>query len=289
MLIKGTLHANGSLNEPIYFQGSRLEEPYKNIPGQWGAILPTPDGSGLFLGGIHFLKGSKENKLNHVIIKNANKGIQVDSVGSSTAPTLTISNSRVENMAVNCLDARTTTVLAYNTVFANSGANTVALKFGGEYEFYHCTIANYFNIKNRNEPALLLNNHFVYNKIIYPFDLKKATFGNCIIYGANEKEISLDNQYNSQAVPTDFNYTFDHCLIKITNTNQINPLNFINSIFNDDPKFSNIAEFNYSLNTLSAAIDVGKTDIANIYPLDINQVSRISDNGPDLGAIEWVE
>jgi hypothetical protein len=63
LFVKGTLKAAGTFEEPISFQGDRLEESYKNVPGQWGAWTEFKDGGLYVYGGLHFLVGSKDNVL----------------------------------------------------------------------------------------------------------------------------------------------------------------------------------------------------------------------------------
>lgn len=277
MFVKGTLNASGTFEKPISFQGDRLEESYRNIPGQWGAYSEFADGSLYVYGGIHFLVGSKDNVLNYSVIKNATKGIQIDSMGFSNNPVLTISNSRIENMALNCIDARTTFIKASNSVFANSGSYTLALLLGGDYQFNHCTVANYSNFGNRKEPALFLKNYYEYNKITYSFNLN-AIFGNCIIYGNKENEISTDKGGTGS-----FTYLFKNCLV---NTNLSS--GFENSVFNKEPLFVNISENNYAIDSLSPARNIGDIEIAKQFPIDLNDYSRLEDEGPDLGALEWI-
>ena len=52
-----TLIINGELGSEVLFEGDRLEPEFSNIPGQWGAIW--------------LRAGSKNNSINHTIIKNA--------------------------------------------------------------------------------------------------------------------------------------------------------------------------------------------------------------------------
>lgn len=284
LFVKGTLKVEGTYDEPVNFAGDRLEQYYDDKPGQWGAVKILDDKSLYIFGGIHFLTGSKDNRIDHAIIKNANKGIQVDSVGNSTNPVLILSNTIIKNMTLNCLDARTTRVKADNCIFANSGSYSVALRFGGKYEFDHCTVANYYN-GTRQEPSLVINNYYKYNSIIYAFDLEKAIFSNCIIYGeygGNGDEILLDGIPQSQ-----FNYQFQNCLLK-TDPTHAQETEFKNSIFNKDPRFVVEKNFDYAIDSLSPARNIGDLEIAKQFPLDLNNESRLADEGPDLGALEWV-
>lgn len=275
LFVKGTLKAAGTFEEPISFQGDRLEESYKNVPGQWGAWTEFKDGGLYVYGGLHFLVGSKDNVLDYSFIKNAQKGIQIDSMGFSGNPVLTISNSRIENMALNCIDARTTYLKAANCVFANSGSYTLALILGGDYEFNHCTVANYSTFGNRKEETLALNNYYNYTKTSYNLN---AVFGNCIIYGNKDNEILISKDGTGL-----FTYLFKNCLV---NSNLKD--GFENSVFNKDPRFVKVSENNFSIDSLSPARNIGDLEIAKRFPIDLDNYSRLEDEGPDAGALEWV-
>ncbi len=280
MFVKGTLKATGTYDAPIKFQGDRLEEMYEDVPGQWGASAVLENGGIYVYGGLHFLKGSMDNIIEWAIIKNADKGIQVDSLGLSPNPVLTLSNSRIENMSLNCLDARTTRLKASNTVFANSGSNTVILRYGGDYEFNHCTIANYFNFGTRREPALVFNNYYEYKKIIYSFDFN-AFLGNCIVYGNMADELLMDNKGEGT-----FTGTFKNSLLK---SDLYSSDDQGNNVFNKDPRFIDSFKSDFSIDSLSPAKDIGSNEIARMFPFDLNNYSRLEDSGPDAGAIEWAE
>lgn len=282
LFIKGTLNVNGTFEEPVSFLGDRLEEAYTNVPGQWGYYVEYEDGSTYVYGGLHFLVGSKDNTINYAIIKNANKGIQVDSLGASDNPVLTLTNTRVENMTLNCLDARTTFIAASNCIFANSGSYSVALRFGGNYEFNHCTVANYYTRGTRTVPALFFKNYYKYDKKIYSFEIE-ANFNNCIIYGNGSNEVSYEIVESSA-----FNAQFKACLLN-ANVNSIeNDMVFVNSLFNEDPLFVDTYEYNFAVDSLSPAKDIGDVNVASNFPFDLNRNSRLADKGPDLGALEWI-
>ncbi len=280
LFVQGTLKVNGTFEEPVTFQGDRLEKSYADVPGQWGAYVPLPGGGIYVYGGLHFLSGSINNQINYATIKNAEKGIQVDTLGISENPVLVLQNSRIENMSLNCLDGRTTFLEASNCVFANSGSFTVALRFGGNYKFNHCTIANYTG-SARNTPALFFNNFYKVDDKTYSFTLN-ANINNCIVYGNGNNEVSYEN-VNSAL----FNVHFNTCLLNTVFSGQNNFV-FTNSLLNKDPKFINPYENDYTLDSSSPARDIGDIEIARFFPLDLKNNSRLSDDGPDLGALEWI-
>jgi hypothetical protein len=277
LLVLGTLIANGRADNPIVFQGDRLEEMYSDVSGQWQGIWMT--------------KLSKDNYFNHTVIKNAHIGIQVDSVQNSN-PMLTILNSKVQHHSLIGIYAQMSSIFAANLLVADCGRHALALTRGGSYRFYHSTIANYWRSTVRTSPSVILNNYYVHNDAAYIYDLTEAYFGNCIISGNVKDEIGGD--FYTDGV--ELNYTFENTLFNISEESGLNPddtQHFINIMTNTDPKFVDIYEYDFRLDTLSPAKDKGSMNIVNQFPellnFDILNQSRISDAAPDLGAFERIE
>ncbi len=275
LIFKGTLKAHGSLDNPIVIQGDRLEYMYRNVPGQWGLLW--------------FWPGARENELDYVNIKNGIIGLMADTVITPDVPNLSIRNCRIENMSSAGILGQGTSIHASNTVIANCGQLAVFLNIGGSYEFYHCTIGNYWGsgYSNRTTPSLAMTNYYpdIYGGIqVRP--IEKAYFGNCIIYGDKEYEIIVDAHAES-----DIPYLFDHCLIKADpeEFDLSDPDHFVNVINREDPRFVDTKNNNLALDTLSPAKDKALYDIAVQYPFDIKGDSRLDDPGPDIGAYERIE
>jgi hypothetical protein len=274
--VKGTLKILGTYEKPVIFKGDRLEPSFSDLPDQWNGII--------------LYSGSHNNKINYAVIKNANIGLQVGTIEHSGYASVELSNTRIENMSWSGIWAMKSKILAYNCVISNVRYYNTALLLGGDYQFYHTTFANYYNKLSsgvRTTETLIVSNYLVDNKsgVRYVGDLKEATFGNCIITGnrANELLISMDKQGGS-------NYLFDRSLIQISDTFKLAEANrFIDVIRNVNPRFKNPYKGNFELDTLSIVKDYGKTSYSKVYPLDIKSDSRVSDEGPDLGAYERIE
>lgn len=270
-----TLKVKGTAEQPVIIEGDRLEDYYKTLPGQWGRIW-------LYAGSIN-------NEIDYAIIRNGETGIQVDTVGNSINPTLRITNSMIYNMTGIGLLAQGTSIEAANCVIANCGSYTLALTLGGTYDFRHCTIGNYWNNYQRFSGVLLNNYYIDINQNIQTRPLEKAYFGNCVMYGENADELTLDKSPSS----TTFNYFFDHSLLKTTQ--KINdPTHFLNSSQNQEPWFKNPELFEFAPDsTLSSVINKGSIEVitTSVFDLtrDINYKDRISDDSPDLGAYEFEE
>ena len=258
----GTLKVNGVLGNEVVFQGDRLDNWYKDIPGQWDRIWFTP--------------GSIDNEINYAVIKNGNIGLHADTVYNNK-PTLKVNNTIIKNMSGIGILGQGADIEVTNTVVSECGQFMVACNIGGNYNFTHCTFANYWNYNRRNTPSILLNNYYEgADGNIYIRNLESANFVNCIIDGALSSEISYQN--NKSGV---FNYSFDHCLLKIDPTIDTENSNYINILKNISPEFSNENDFN--LSEISPAINFGRE---SSITLDILGNIRIE---PDLGCFELVE
>lgn len=272
MYVTGTLEIIGTYEDPVILQGDRLEFVYSDVPGQWD--------------GIWLMNGSQHNNIDYAEIKNAVIGIQVDTLADLDVPTLTISNSKIEHMSYAGIYAQGSTIFASNCVIADCAYYAVALTIGGSYEFYHCTIANYWQNTFRNTPSLVLNNYYEYQGQAIIGDIEKATFGNCIIWGDKDDELYFDKFPGSGTM----NYLFDHCIIRISDEVERDPANFIGTILNQDPLFINTDNYDYQLDTLSPAIDKANIDFIIQFPLeltyDLLRNERLLNSKADVGAYE---
>lgn len=282
LAVAGTLNIEGTFDNPVSFEGDRLEPFYRDKAGQWA--------------GIWLMAGSRNNSIDWARIKNGIYGIIADTVMTPGVPTLRITNSRVENMSYTCLLGRGATIEAANSLFSNAANIAVALTIGGRYRFYHCTIANYWAYYiQRKGPALLLNNFYTYKhpvtgaEMVEPRDMEEALFSNCIIYGSRDNEFKVDNLYNGAPVNALMSYRFEHCILRVPQTFNLSNTSLFINVSRENPKFKDTRTYNFQLDTLSPAKDVGLLSTALLFPFDLNNVSRLNDTGPDLGAFERVE
>jgi len=276
--VAGTLLVEGTKDEQVLFAGHRLEEFYKDKPGQWGYIyLPS---------------GSKNHKINYAVIKNSYIGLLVDSVGLGSDAPLEISNTIIDYVAANGLEVQTSAIDAYNCVFGNCGGASVALTIGGKYNFYHCTIGN-FHGYNRKSTALVISNYYTdkeLNKNIFA-KLEAANFYNSIIFGVLHNEINLD--FKKETGTEVINWCFNHVLMRSSAKEDSlkSKKHFINIINNEEPAFVNVNKTNFQLDTLSAAKDKGnhKIVLEKLQYLGTDLLGRSRDEKPDLGAYERIE
>ena len=284
ILNSASLIVNGTTQNNVTFQGDRLGEDYKDIPGQWDRIWL----SNLNLHSNIISPGTKNSSIKNSIIKNGSIGLLVDTAfdNVSTNLTLSLENTIIKNMSSFAMALRGSKVNAFNCVFANCGAQTTNILYGGIYNFYHCTFANFWNNGQRTNPAVSLNNYFDVNERSL-----NAYFGNCIVYGSNDNELELDSFPSGNL----FNFRFDHTLLKVESTFPTSDVNSYNEILKAsngsyNPYFVDVENNYYQLDSLnSPAVDAGDitiTLINNLLNNDITGTSRPQRNGPDMGAYE---
>lgn len=270
LLVDGTLKAHGEKYDStrIYFQGDRLDDPYKNYPGSWP--------------GIYFRTGSQDNELEFVVIKNAYQGIASEDPSVNANPKVTLNECIIDNIYDAGILGAHTSISATNCVISNCGKNIV-LGYGGDYNFTHCTVAGFSNdYIQHQQPVLLISNYVVQGSNTLVNDLK-AGFSNCIFWGDNN-EIVNDEVIVSKQGSTLFDVNFENCLWKIKN----NPADVSSSniIANEDPLFDSVNNqkriYDFHLKNGSPALDKGK-DAGITNDLDGNPRPV---GLPDLGAYE---
>ncbi len=276
----GRILANGTLEQPIIFQGDRLEPFYQELPGQWDRIW------------INEGEADSDNEFTYVTIKNALIGLQPETLLPDlgiSASRLILNNVSIRNCSAAGILSRNYRISSDNLFVGDCGQHSVALTGGGEYSFRHTTIANYWNIGIRQTPAFIMTNIYqAFNGEIFVGDIVNSEFLNGIIYGSNANEFQLGmDDAGAQDI------SFDRFLFRTdgstpTNTPEFFP--FQDRIYlNQDPGFVNIQERNFDLNTggfaRNKAIPVPGSLSAFI---DILGRSRDCDfNGfTDLGAYE---
>ncbi|MBN2273516.1 MAG: hypothetical protein JXK95_04210 [Bacteroidales bacterium] len=296
LIVWGKIIINGTKENPVIFQGDRLEEDYRIIAGQWGTIYIDPISTG--------------NVIDYAIIKNAIAGIQIGYYASDLQPGLELKNTIIQNNSYVGIYAFGAHINCYNTVVANAGEYLVTLLRGGKYRFGHCTFVNYGvspyggqQAGSRSNPSLVMTNFYKYPEfdastgkyvwVTRTRDLEEATFTNTIIYGTLENELLMgDNEENA------FHYYFDHCLIKHheDSLDFNDPLYFNAVKLNKNPEFINDTdrfELDFRLDTLSPAKDSGNIEIIVTNPyleFDYDGTSRLNyDRKPDMGAFERKE
>lgn len=272
-----TIHVLGERDNPVTFEGTRLEYKYRETPGQWDRILIN--------------EGSTNNIIRNAIIKNGFIGLQCDNfdaiAGNTGTPSqVSLENVQIRNMSGLGIYSNNFDIQAYNLLVNNCGQYSTVFAFGGNIELYHATVVNYWNRSTRRFPALFMNNFYIRPDNVLLTQPLNAKFYNCIFYGNTDNEVGWDNVNN-----TSLNFTFDHCLLKIdpeVNTSDINRFNQI--IKNLDPQFEDSFLQDFRLKENSPAINKGNpifvTNHITKLLFDLKGKNRLWNGTPDLGAFE---
>lgn len=265
IVVDGTLIVNGLKDtaDRVYFQGDRLDEPYKYFPASW---------PGIFIRTV-----SKDNVFNYAVIKNAYQAIVCQDPSINTNPKLRLNETIIDNAYDAGLVGINSNIEAQNCLISNCGRN-IFLAGGGNYRFMHCTAVTYSNrYIDHKDPVCTISNTIDNNSA----DLN-ASFQNCIFWGENG--LVNDEVLVLKAGNTAFNVNFDHVLWKIQNT----PSNITSNqvIANQLPVFDSISTndnyYNFRLKDVSPAINAGM-----ISPVMIDLDGNPRPIGiPDLGCFE---
>ena len=264
----GLLKVYGTQENMVHFSGDRLEDQYSDISGQWDRIWLMESRRG------------ENHEIHNAIIENGFIGIQAESFLRYAEDELIMHNVIIQNMTGIGVFTRLYNIQSTNTLLANCGGYCLALTSGGNYDFKHSTIANYWSHSIRNTPSLFLNNYFydsIEGNVSVPFSFN---MGNSIVYGYNNDEFETDMFGTADSI-----YYFDHCDLKTSRN--ISDNSIYNSVLrNEDPIFLNYLENDYRLDTLSPLIGIGKPEIASTVPFDLLGNSRTP--LPDLGVYQFM-
>jgi hypothetical protein len=274
----GTLEITGStstteaLENEVIFEGDRLEPLYTDVPGQWGTV--------------YLRQGSVNHKIKNLTLKNAVVGLLIE---NNLGATMTIENTQVYNCSNVGILARAAKVEGKNVVINYAGVAALACTLGGSYEFKQCTFNN--NWASSKQVAVLVDNYFTDgNNQQQAYDLEKAEFYNCIIYGSNQIELLL----NKSTVSPENNWTspiFSKCQIRFNNSNNqftnhpdyafINDTNQIKK--NGNPDFFDIYN-----NNLVIGIDSDAKGFGNDVGVAFDILGNARVGNIDIGAYNYI-
>jgi hypothetical protein len=191
------------LENPVTFQGTRQENYYADVPGQWGGILIMDGGLG------HF---------NHCRLKNSYRGIQVGEVGLKpdglANAALKITNSYIHNVVDYGILGVKGIVAAINNQFADCGEGGFAGLQGGVYQFWHNTFGysgnNPFRRDGKFQMAFADNYPDPRTQTLYGGQLRVKAVNN-LISGTEDDEIAFGEK---KVADFDFDTLFHNNFIR---------------------------------------------------------------------------
>lgn len=283
--VDGSLNCNGDVNNPIqmrYFRADDLYEETKYFlaPGNWN--------------GVWLSQKSGDCKILSTNIIGAYRNLVVDS--AFTDRKVIIGNSQIYNAKQGSMVAEASQIYAYNTLFANGGYYNVYLT-DGNYLFNHCTIASYLEFGSSDRKAALLLNKrdgltVELNNSIVCGDLNRDVKG----VKKNSDLDNLEKNLNDAIADSTFRLDIACCALSRTDslTSGNNYGNKWDCKFNfydpNDKSDLNYFYVDFKVDSLSTFRTIGSDAILKLYPecaTDINGKSRVDDEYPDAGAIEF--
>ena len=155
----------------------------------------------------------------------------------------------------------------------NCEINLLANVAGGNYRYEHCTFANFSFNFFRRDPSVAFSNNLILGDGSLLECNTTISMTNSILWGSLSEEL-LVSDAEEASLTIELN----------NNILQTQLPQFQNDNFFDDPRFFSPSEYDYRLDTLSPAKDIGLP--LNIT-VDFNGMLR--DELPDLGAFERIE
>lgn len=260
---KSSLNILGSKENPVVFQGDRLESIYKEVPGQYYGI---------------YFNEALPSTINYAVIKNGTSGIHVYSYNvNNSKPTIKITNSVIQNNSSYGLFLFSNPwVEIENTIITKNGSYGVFILQGATFKATHSNILGYASSDN-NSGALAIKNNYTNpkNNITYVSPIN-IMVNNSVIYGFKDDEILFDTISGNATI----NYTFSNNLLKLKNTSTKS--NFSKTIWNKSPLFKDITKNDYHPEAGSPLFSGGDPLLS--LPLDLEGIKR--NNPPTIGAYE---
>lgn len=273
---RGTIRARGTAENPVIFQGDRLEEAFREQDGQWTGIVFGP--------------GSAGNLLEYTTVKNSIFGTYVDS-----AAVVNMNNVQIYNTSSSGIIAVHSRIRASNILVYNNGGNSAQLVHGGDYDFDYATLASY----GVDASALGMSNFICYDD---PFTCQRfniyrlnAQFRNSILFGSKNDQLVFSDATAGEEEDL-FNVRMENCVVGVDELlEEFDGLyaNFFDEICLDcvqatrqDPLFIDPNEDDYHLDSLSVALGIGQPIRAPL-PIAIDLDGKIRDpETPDAGCYE---
>lgn len=276
LYVEGTLTVLGTKDEPVKFEGDRLQPSFEEIPGQWG--------------GIWIDRLSTGNRIRYAEIKNGTVGIYCDSSLDLNQRSVTVENTMVRNMSFDGLSGKRANIQATNSIFANCGRYSFLGLWGGVYDLKHCNFITYNYYFGRKDPTFALNNVQIdeFFRVVGVYDLA-FNIQNCIIEGSLEDEVSFGLVDPDSILLVE--KVFDDNMVRLTDVDATKTLKGFgkNNVVNTGrPSLGNIffedyRKHNYHLKMGALPIDSGATDLG----INVDFEGNSRDGMPDIGAFEF--
>lgn len=272
--IQGNVHCEGTVEAPVTFTTDRLDYfvtdiPYRHVPGLW---------SGIYLYDENATGNTWD--FEHTSVISAVNAIYCYAPNTAgVKPQLSLNSCRLHNHDQYGLIMQNMDAVVANSEISNCASYCVYLS-GGNYQFFHNTIASYFRFTaypgmydtQREDVAAVYINNISKEKDTH------VSFYNNIITGVRKNQLVI-----ATPLPDIYSGTFICNYIK---TDSLNLRNAYGNVYahEKDTVFRNnyygdYTYYDFRLDSISPARGIADSATASHYPLDILGNSRILDAG----------
>ncbi len=276
-LPNGKLRILGTPEEPVIISTDRLEEPFRDEPGQWTGIVLGPLSTG------HEIRNAR--------IRNSIFGVYVDSLA-----TLEMSQTEIAYTASSALVGRAATIDIENCLFFDNAVNPIQVLLGGEINIDYTTVAAY----GQNTASLALQNFQQFDtdgdgQADQAFALPlRARVRNSIFAGSATDQLILNDGFE-RSEPDFFDVRLDHTALQVEDL-LTEPDNLYGDFFQNfcfdcielnrtDTLFVNRQEDDYHLDSLSRVRNLG----VFLPEITVDLENQLRMDPPDLGCFERIE
>ena len=304
LMVYGRLLVRGTLEAPVIMRGDRTDRmfdylPYDRLPNRWGGVVLTEKSMG--------------NELNYLDLHSGSFGIRCDS-SSLDEHKLLLTNSVIHQVGGDALNLRCCRAEVFNTEISNAASRCV-YQAGGDVQFVHCTIAQFYPLSWGGGFALEITN--VEDSTIY-LPLQRADYVNSVITGRAD-DVILFPSLDLRDFPLDIdnpltNFLFKNCFLATeVPDDELYVPRFVEDVFDiksstdtwlpspseeadsirHEKNFlltdSHVMHYDFTPREVSRIRGIADPAYSSAWPLDRLGRSRFADGAPDAGCYEFIE
>ena len=289
MQVYGCVEAVGTADSLVVFRGARTDHmfdylPYDRLSAQWGGIT------------LH--ESSINNVFDYCDIHSGIYGLRAKSASMDESK-MVMRNSQIHNVDEDALRLASCKASFANSLFTNAGGHCVNI-LGGQMDFVHCTMANFFPWKSERGVAVNISNYVEESEEMYP--LLGVNFVNCFITGSKSSELESSIKANTETEDWSeyAQYSFKYSVINSwKDAREPDTLHFAHIVWEHSDStaygrtnFRTIDHSNFvydfHLDSLSVARGVASDQYLDLLPLDKDDQPRLS-GAVDAGCYQYVE
>ena len=289
MQIHGRMEAVGTADSLVVFRGARTDRmfdylPYDRLSAQWGGIT------------LH--ESSFDNIFEYCDIHSGTYGLRAKSANMDNNK-MVMRNTQIHNVDEDALQLTSCKASFSNSLFTNAGGHCVNI-LGGQIDFLHCTMANFFPWKSERGVAVNIANYVEEDNTMYP--LLGVNFINSIITGSKDEE--LISTIVAKTDTADWSeyalYNFKHSVINSwRGSREPDTLHFNHIVWEHEDSttygrtnfrtidYSNFI-YDFHLDSLSVARGIASDEYLNLLPYDKDNQPR-ENKTVDAGCYQYIE